>query len=243
MLINESWRWSETGLPRSPMPGRAVAVGALRAAHRRRRGRGRISLQNLDRKHAFSEADLRLLTTLAASLSVALESARLFDETKRLLTETERRAAELAIVNSVQRGLAAELDVQAMYELVGERASDVFDTQVVDIAIYDPRTELMSSRSRSSAARATRSRRGRSWASASTSSRPGNHSSSPTTSGRSGPRWASQPSWSASPPCRRSSRRSSWEKRHLASSRFRTSIGSTRSTNVTCRSSLPLPRA
>ena len=105
--------------------------------------KGRISLQNLDRKNAFNEADLRLLTTLAASLSVALESARLFDETKRLLTETDRRAAELAIVNSVQRGLAAELDVQAMYELVGERASDVFDTQVVDIAIYDPASGIM----------------------------------------------------------------------------------------------------
>ncbi len=105
--------------------------------------RGRISLQNLDRSDAFSEADARLLSTLAASLSLALESARLFDETRRLLVETDRRAAELAIVNSVQRGLAAELDVQVMYELVGERANDVFDTHVVDIAIYDPTTEMM----------------------------------------------------------------------------------------------------
>ena len=105
--------------------------------------RGRISLQNLDRTHAFSEADARLLSTLAASLSLALESARLFDETRRLLAETDRRAAELAIVNSVQRGLAAELDVQVMYELVGERANDVFDTQVVDIAIYDPASDMM----------------------------------------------------------------------------------------------------
>ena len=62
--------------------------------------------------------------------SVALENARLFDETKR-------RAAELAIVNNVQAALAAELDPQAMYELVGNRASDVFDTQVVDIAVFD----------------------------------------------------------------------------------------------------------
>jgi GAF domain-containing protein/CheY-like chemotaxis protein len=99
--------------------------------------RGRISLQNLDRTNAFSDGDLRLLTTLAASLSVALENARLFDETKRLLAETDRRAAELAIVNDVQRGLAAQLDPQAMYELVGERASDVFDTQVVDISVFD----------------------------------------------------------------------------------------------------------
>ncbi|MFN2417961.1 MAG: GAF domain-containing protein, partial [Candidatus Limnocylindria bacterium] len=105
--------------------------------------RGRISIQNLDRSHAFSESDVRLLTTLASSLSVALENARLFDETKRLLAETDRRAAELAIVNSVQQGLAAELDVQTMYELVGERASDVFDTQVVDIATYDRDTGIM----------------------------------------------------------------------------------------------------
>jgi len=105
--------------------------------------RGVISLQNLDHEHAFSESDVRVLTTLASSLSVALENARLFDETKRLLAETDRRAAELAIVNSVQQGLAAELDVQAMYELVGERASDVFDTQVVDIATYDRETGIM----------------------------------------------------------------------------------------------------
>ena len=69
--------------------------------------RGVISLQNIDREHAFSEADVRLLDTLAGSLSVALENARLFDETKRLLTETDERAAELAIINSVQQGLAA----------------------------------------------------------------------------------------------------------------------------------------
>jgi GAF domain-containing protein/CheY-like chemotaxis protein len=105
--------------------------------------RGRISLQNLDRTDAFTEADLRLLSTLASSLSVALENARLFDETRRLLTETDRRAAELAIVNSIQRNLAAQVDVQAMYELVGERASDVFDTQVVDIAIFDEAKERM----------------------------------------------------------------------------------------------------
>ncbi len=106
--------------------------------------RGAISIQNVDREHAFSESDIRLLTTLASSLSVALENARLFDETRRLLAETDRRAAELAITNSVQRGLAAQLDVQAMYELVGERASDVFDTQVVDIAIFDVPAGTMS---------------------------------------------------------------------------------------------------
>jgi GAF domain-containing protein/CheY-like chemotaxis protein len=130
------WEWSIQGeAPRSAL-WVPLVVGDD--------ARGVISLQNLDREDAFSESDVRLLSTLAASLSVALENARLFDETRRLLSETDRRAAELAIVNSVQRGLAAELDPQAMYELVGERASDVFDTQVVDIAIYDPDTGMIS---------------------------------------------------------------------------------------------------
>ena len=98
---------------------------------------GAISLQNLDREDAFSDSDFRLLTTLAASLSVALENARLFDETQRLLTETNERAAELAIINSVQQGLAAQLDMQAMYELVGDKIQEIFDAQVVDIGLYD----------------------------------------------------------------------------------------------------------
>ena len=48
---------------------------------------GVISLQNLDRKDAFSDDDLRLLTRSAASLSVALQNARLVDETRRRASE------------------------------------------------------------------------------------------------------------------------------------------------------------
>ena len=43
---------------------------------------GVISLQNLDHESAFSKSDLELLTTLVASLTVALENARLIDETR-----------------------------------------------------------------------------------------------------------------------------------------------------------------
>jgi GAF domain-containing protein/CheY-like chemotaxis protein len=91
---------------------------------------GVISLQNLDRDHAFSVSDVRLLTTLAGSLSVALENARLFEETRQ-------RNAELALINAVQRGLAENLDTQAMYDLVGDRLQEIFDAQVVDIGILD----------------------------------------------------------------------------------------------------------
>ena len=52
------------------------------------------------------------LQTLANSMSVALENARLFDETQRLLKETEQRAAELAAVNTVSAALVGELDLK-----------------------------------------------------------------------------------------------------------------------------------
>src|SRR5437868_10016686 len=89
---------------------------------------GSVTIVNYEHENAFGEAEVRLLTTIAASLGTALENARLFDETQRLLKETEQRAAELAIINSIQQGLAAELDFQAIVDLVGDKLRDVFNT-------------------------------------------------------------------------------------------------------------------
>src|SRR4029079_2607705 len=98
---------------------------------------GMISLQNVDRQNAFSETDARLLTTLANGMSVALQNARLFAETKRLLNETEQRAAELAVINSVQQALVAQLDFLAIIELVGNKLRDLFSAETLTIRLYD----------------------------------------------------------------------------------------------------------
>jgi GAF domain-containing protein/CheY-like chemotaxis protein len=105
--------------------------------------KGIISLQNLDHEHAFSESDVSLLTTLANSMTVALESARLFDETNRLLKETEQRTSELAVINSVQEGLVAQMDMQAIYDLVGEKIRNIFNAQIIDIVTYDKTNNLI----------------------------------------------------------------------------------------------------
>jgi len=89
-----------------------------------------VSLQNVDKENAFSESDVRLLETLAISMSTALGNAR-------LLKETEQRTAELAVINSVQEALAKEMDIQAIYDLVGNRIRELFDAQVVGIATFD----------------------------------------------------------------------------------------------------------
>jgi PAS domain S-box-containing protein len=97
---------------------------------------GVVSLQNIDREHAFTDSDVQLLETLARSLSVALENAR-------LVYETRQRNAELALINSVQEALAGELELQAIYDVVGDKIRDVFDAQVVDISVYDEKSGLL----------------------------------------------------------------------------------------------------
>jgi signal transduction histidine kinase len=98
---------------------------------------GAISLQNVDRENAFSESDMRLLETLANSLSVALENARLFNETQRLFQSEQKRAAELAVVNTVGSALASELDLDALIQLVGEQTRYIFNADIAYVALLD----------------------------------------------------------------------------------------------------------
>jgi signal transduction histidine kinase/CheY-like chemotaxis protein/uncharacterized protein YigA (DUF484 family) len=104
--------------------------------------KGYVSIQNIEKEHAFNKADIRLLETLANSMSVALENARLFDETNRLLKETEQRTGELAVINSVQEGLVKEFQSKGIYQLVGEKLCELFDTQTVMIRTFDKEAGL-----------------------------------------------------------------------------------------------------
>ncbi len=94
---------------------------------------GIIGLENYERENAFGESELRLLTTIAASLGTALENARLFDETQRLLKVTEDRAAELAIINSVGEAMSKNLDVPTVVRIVGDKVRDIFNADVTMI--------------------------------------------------------------------------------------------------------------
>ncbi|HEX5807825.1 MAG TPA: GAF domain-containing protein, partial [Anaerolineales bacterium] len=146
LLINQNWekRVRELGFPVTIAPGTEMPRSSLFVPLIvNNEVKGSVSLQNVDREHAFSESDVRLLQTLANSMSVALENARLFDETQRLLKETEDRAAELAIINSVQQGLASKLEMQEIYELVGDKISEVTGSEVVVINTWDVDREII----------------------------------------------------------------------------------------------------
>lgn len=104
---------------------------------------GSISLQNVERENAFDEADVRLLNTLASSMSVALENARLFDETKRLLTETEKRANELSIVNRISKALASKLELDTLIHMAGEQMREIFKANIVYVALLDKKANMI----------------------------------------------------------------------------------------------------
>ena len=67
--------------------------------------RGVISIQDLDRENAFTDADVRLLQTLANAMSVAIENARLFAETQRLFQAEQQAHAQAEILRVRRPGL------------------------------------------------------------------------------------------------------------------------------------------
>ena len=138
-IIQEAEKVGSYALPGTAMPMSQVMVPMIAGDQ----VRGLIEIVDMHQEHAFTELDLRLLQTLANSMSVSLENARLFDETQRLLKETEERNAELAIITSVQQGLVSKLEIQAIYDLVGDKIRDVLDAQGVVISYYDRPTNYI----------------------------------------------------------------------------------------------------
>jgi len=75
---------------------------------------GAVVVQSYREDARHSEQDKELLTFVASHIGAALSRARAIEETRQ-------RNAELVIINTIQHGLAAQLDIQAMYDLVGDK--------------------------------------------------------------------------------------------------------------------------
>ncbi len=97
---------------------------------------GVLAVQSYTSDIQFTEEDRDLLAFVGQHVGAALSRARAIEETRQ-------RNAELALINSVQDALAGELELQAIYDVVGERLREVFDAQVIDIAVYDAATGLI----------------------------------------------------------------------------------------------------
>ena len=97
---------------------------------------GALVVQSYAKEFVYTEQDHELLAYVGKHVGAALSRARAIEETRQ-------RNAELAFINGVQQAIAGELDPQAIYDIVGAKLRDVFDAQVVDIAVYDEAAQLL----------------------------------------------------------------------------------------------------
>ena len=100
---------------------------------------GSLTIQSYEKGICYDESDVQVLQFVAQHIAIALTRARAIEEIRQ-------RNAELAIINSVQEGLASQLDIQSIYQLVGEKIRTTFNAQVVSIATYDHATQLLCGR-------------------------------------------------------------------------------------------------
>jgi GAF domain-containing protein/CheY-like chemotaxis protein len=93
------------------------------------RSLGAIALDNHERENAFGEAEVRLLTTIAASMGVALENARLHAETREALQQQTATAEVLQVISS------SVADAQPVLDKILDSCRQLIDAQVLVISL------------------------------------------------------------------------------------------------------------
>ncbi len=91
---------------------------------------GVISVQSF-RPHAFTKEDERILSAFANQAAVAVENARLYEETKR-------RAEELAVLHATSLDITAPHDLPTLLQTIVERAARLLDAPGGGMYLCDP---------------------------------------------------------------------------------------------------------
>jgi sigma-B regulation protein RsbU (phosphoserine phosphatase) len=78
----------------------------------------------------FSEEHARLLTVIASRIAVAIENARLY-------TRASRQASILTVLNEISRELTAILDLDRLFQRIGELLHRLIDYQMFSILLLD----------------------------------------------------------------------------------------------------------
>ncbi len=138
-LVHNKFSANVVILPGTDAPASGVTVPLVVGDQRV----GSIGVEDHQREYAFGDAEVRLLQTIGSAMAVALQSAQRFDETQRLLKETEQRAAEMAVINSIQQGIAGSLDFQGIVELVGEKLREVLKSEDIGITWLNDTTGFL----------------------------------------------------------------------------------------------------
>ena len=96
---------------------------------------GFIMLENYEREYAFGDPEVRF-STVAASMGVALENARLFDETQRLRKRAPR--PRIDALSDVGRDLSSTLDLATVMDRIATHAKDLLTASDSAISCLAP---------------------------------------------------------------------------------------------------------
>jgi len=108
---------------------------------------GVITLQNMQRENAFTEADMRLLMTMGESMWVAIENARLFENIEQRVAERTHQLAQrleqIDLINRVGRHATLLRDLDALLPTIATSIRIAFDYYAVLILLVDHSAEVL----------------------------------------------------------------------------------------------------
>ncbi|MCX7839689.1 MAG: diguanylate cyclase [Anaerolineae bacterium] len=87
-------------------------------------------------KRHFPKSELRTLELLASQAAIAIENARLFDETKQ-------RAERMSVLNEIARAITATLNLPQLYRTIHQQTQRILTAEAFFIALYDERYNLI----------------------------------------------------------------------------------------------------
>ncbi|MDX9991615.1 MAG: GAF domain-containing protein [Anaerolineales bacterium] len=105
---------------------------------------GVISLQNYTDEFAYSDDDVRLLNTIAASIGVAIDNARLFRATQeeieeriRAEQESRERAVQMSVLYEIGHSLTKEIELEAVLNSLMEKCKQIAPIDVFAVGLHD----------------------------------------------------------------------------------------------------------
>jgi GAF domain-containing protein len=98
---------------------------------------GLLAVWRVGENEQFLDTELEFLVSLAQQAAIAVENARLFQE-------TQERAEELSVLNEMARELSAEMNINSIAETAYRYINRLVDTTNFYIALFDEHTNLIS---------------------------------------------------------------------------------------------------
>ncbi|MBL8233966.1 MAG: response regulator [Bryobacterales bacterium] len=106
---------------------------------------GVLSVQSFQ-KNAYTEYHLKLLESLAAYTTIALDNASAYRVIQQREQDLSARAFELATINRISQAMSSQLEMDQLIQIVGDQVRDVFKASRVEVALRESPSQRLAFR-------------------------------------------------------------------------------------------------